>query len=171
MGNLNRVFHVAKEAIGTINNGEIDDELESIGARNILTFPSLILDTMVKPVPVVQGADVERYSINVENSNTSFVDVHSYESEIIYVRVFFLYGIHQIFKIKGSRKKIDILAQKHFGNPDLSLTHLIQAVVGVESLTYREDNVALITNVTAAMGQKEFQLHLYQGDFFTALFL
>ncbi len=171
MGNLNRVFHIANNAIGKASDGTIEDELESIGAANIKTFPSWILQTMVKPVPVLAGAEVERYSIDVENANTSFIDIHTYEEEIMYAKIFFLYSIHQIFKIKGAGKKVSVLAQKHFGNHDDMLTQRLRPVVGPENRTYMQDNVALVTCVSSAMAQKEFQLHFYLRGFFEALFM
>ncbi len=171
MGNLNRVFHIAMKSIGTLNDGTIEDELDSIGAANIKTFPGWILQTMVKPVPVLAGADVERYSVDVENANTSFIDIHTYEDEIMYVKIFFLYNVHQIFKIKGAEKKVSVLAQKHFGIHDDMLTQMLRPVVGQDNRTYLKDNVALVTCVSSAMAQKEFQIHLYLRSFFEALFM
>jgi hypothetical protein len=170
MVNINRILHLALDFIGERMDGTLEDHLEDMGSDNINNLPHWLYDSYSKPTAVINGSDVERFIINVDGSNTSFIDIHSYEKRIFYIKTFALFGVHQIFKTKSLEKKILLFAQDNIGSVNDKLTRALQPVVGPESMTIINSEIAAILNHANQLGQKEYQVHFYQIDVFNALF-
>jgi len=166
MDNLHQVFYVALEAIGELDNAEFGDRLKKVKSINIRDFPAWIYESIVKPVPIVSDASVERYSIDIPGSNIAFIDNHEIHGVVCYSKLFFLFGVHQFLKSNKYSKIIDDLMFRNFGPPDMKTSLIMRPFVGNKCLAYRSDDVVVITDITTQLAQKEFQIHLYNYSFF-----
>lgn len=169
MDNLHQVFYVALEAIGELDNTELGNNLKKVKSTNIRDFPAWIYASIVKPMPIVSGASVERYSIDIPGSNIAFIDNHEIQGVVCYSKLFFLFGIHQFLKSSKYSKMIDELMLKNFGAPDMKTGLIMRPYVGDKCYVYRTDGTIIITNNTTQLTQKEFQIHLYNTSFFQSI--
>jgi len=170
MDNLDQVYYLAMESVGVLDNQEMGEQLAKINSRNQKDFPKYVYEFAVKPVPIFEGAEVERFTLNIPGAKTAFVDIHEVEEAFIYAKIFFLFGIQQFIKTSSYEKKIDALMHKNNGPPDMQASFKLRQFVGPKCLVYNPGDAVVITNNTTEMAQKEFQIHVYDFSLFDVLF-
>ncbi|MBC8548653.1 MAG: hypothetical protein H8D23_03285 [Candidatus Brocadiales bacterium] len=170
MDNLDQVYYLAMESVSLLDNDEMGEQLAKVGSRNQKDFPKSVYEFAAKPVPLVEGAHVERYTLNISGAQTAFVDIHEIEETLIYIKIFFLFGIQQFIKTSSYDKKIDNLMHKNNGPPDMQASFKLRQFIGPKCLVYNPGDAVVITNNTIEMAQKEFQIHVYDFSLFDVLF-
>jgi hypothetical protein len=170
MNNLNQVFYLTKESIGVLDNSEMSDELKKIGSKNQKDFPKWISEFAVQPVPILATASVDRFTLEVPGAQTAFIDIHEIDDAFYYAKIFFLFGIHQFIKNSSYEKNIDSLMHENCGSPDMRASLQLKPIVGKDCLLYDSGDAVIVTNHSIVLTQKEFQIHIYEPEFFVLLF-
>ncbi len=167
MDNLQRIFYTASESIGVLCNEELEYNLSKLGASNIKKLPKWVWLEMGHPVPVVQGANVERLNFIIPGASLAYIDIHEIEDITIYIKIFIIFGIHKLLKHIKYNKVINDMMHKNYGTPNMETTISIKPYIGDGCLVYtgNRDHM-VITNVSSTILLKEFQIHLYDNIFF-----
>ena len=166
MNNLNQVFYLTLESIGILDNIEMGEELKKIGSKNQKDLPNWVKEFAVKPVGIIETAQVDRFLISVPGANNACIDIHQIDDAFYYAKIFFLFGIHQFMKNSAYEKNIDSLMHENFAQPNMQSSLKFRPLIGKNCLVYTPGDVVVVTNRTTVLTQKEFQIHLYDPGLF-----
>jgi len=170
IGLLPEIFKITEKSVGVLNNIEIAKELKQYNVINVKSLPDWKLEQSAQAVPIVENAIVDRLSINIPGSNIAYLDIHELFDSCQYAKIFMVFSLHKFIKISSIQKNIESLICEICGPADSKASQRFNSISGNNCTLYDSGGNVVVTNHGKAYAEKEFQIHVYDFDFFDTLF-
>ena len=172
MNILDQLFYTVKDSIGVLDNVAMGEKLMQLNAVNQMSFPKWIADYYVKPVPIIESAIVDTFTIYIPSLIYSIIDIHEIESFVKYVKIIImidLIGLRQFVEILITRKKINTLMFHNFSSSNVEASQKLSALTGKKNCAVYSNNDLVVTTANSIYHlRKEFQIHVYDHELFVA---